>query len=431
MKISDSPVCHLVYSLNIHPGELWEDQSQAIRIYTAQIRQRVAGDRPFGLGLRISARAARTLRNPRLRRSIREEWDAKGFYAVTINGFPYGRFHGARVKERVYAPDWRTDERLRYTLELATILADWLPKDVQGSISTVPGSYGPWVRNEQHVRKIVEHWAIVAARLAELHERSGKAIALAIEPEPDCWLESVAGWIQVFDRWVLPWGIPVVCRLLGCSASKGETILRQHLALCMDTCHLAVVGEVPAQALAKLQNAGLAVAKIQVSAGPATRNTPAARRALRAFDDGVYLHQTRAWAGTIEMGRWPDLPEALDCLRKGRPSWDIRTHCHIPLFARPRPPLRSTTRNLSREFWSMALASTQVFEIETYTFHVLPSPWRELDVVESVSAEYHWCLRRIRAALGRSLHVMTAGRGPASSERAGIEGRSEPAQEND
>ncbi len=431
MRISDSPVCHLVYSLNIHPGELWEDQFQAIRIYTAQIRHKVAGDRPFGLGLRISSRAARTLQNPRLRRSIREEWDAKGFYAVTINGFPYGRFHGARVKERVYAPDWRTDERLRYTLALATILADWLPEDVPGSISTVPGAYGPWIRDEADVRAMVRRWAIVAARLARIRDRRGREIALAIEPEPDCWVESVAGWVEVFDRWVLPWGVPVVQKLLGCSVRGAEDTLRTHLALCLDTCHLAVVGEHPTHVLARLRQAGLGVAKIQVSVAPFARNTRAGRRALRAFDDGVYLHQTRAWDGTVEAGRWPDLCEALVELRHGRSSWEIRTHCHIPLFARPRPPLSSTARFLDAEFWEWALKSTEVFEIETYTFHVLPHEWRELGVVESVAAEYRWCLRRIRQALRSMRGVRIDGRARASSERVGTEDRSEPALEND
>ena len=36
--------------------------------------------------------------------------DQNDAYVFTINGFPYGNFHGSRVKEQVYRPDWTTNE---------------------------------------------------------------------------------------------------------------------------------------------------------------------------------------------------------------------------------------------------------------------------------------------------------------------------------
>ena len=70
---------------------------------------------------------------------------ANGLYVFTINGFPYGTFHGKRVKEDVYLPDWLDDERLRYTNVLAGLLAALLPDDsaLEGSVSTVPGAFKP------------------------------------------------------------------------------------------------------------------------------------------------------------------------------------------------------------------------------------------------------------------------------------------------
>ena len=62
--------------------------------------------------------------------------DAEGLYVFTINGFPYGAFHGQRVKEEVYLPDWRDEERLRYTDSLAWLLADLLPELVAAASST-------------------------------------------------------------------------------------------------------------------------------------------------------------------------------------------------------------------------------------------------------------------------------------------------------
>ena len=55
---------------------------------------------------------------------FRDWCDAEGFCVPTLNGFPYGRFHGEGVKEKVYLPDWRDPERLRYTNLLADLLAE-------------------------------------------------------------------------------------------------------------------------------------------------------------------------------------------------------------------------------------------------------------------------------------------------------------------
>ena len=56
----------------------------------------------------------------------------QGLYVFTINGFPYGAFHGSPVKEHVYLPDWLEDERLVYTDRLAELLAALLPRRRRG-----------------------------------------------------------------------------------------------------------------------------------------------------------------------------------------------------------------------------------------------------------------------------------------------------------
>ena len=48
--------------------------------------------------------------------SIGPRWlDQHNCYVFTINGFPYGKFHGTRVKEKVYLPDWTSAERVDFT----------------------------------------------------------------------------------------------------------------------------------------------------------------------------------------------------------------------------------------------------------------------------------------------------------------------------
>ena len=86
-------------------------------------------------------------------------------YVFTINGFPYGRFHGTRVKEQVYAPDWRTPERRDYTMLLADVFTNFLPPEVDGSISTVPCSFKPWILQEDDRVMMAKNLAAVVAYL--------------------------------------------------------------------------------------------------------------------------------------------------------------------------------------------------------------------------------------------------------------------------
>ena len=71
-----------------------------------------------------------------------QKWlEEKNCYVFTINGFPYGNFHGERVKEQVYRPDWSTSDRLEYTVLLFEILEKLLQPGEEGSVSTLPGSF--------------------------------------------------------------------------------------------------------------------------------------------------------------------------------------------------------------------------------------------------------------------------------------------------
>ena len=79
------------------------------------VKQQVAPDRPFGVGLRLSAPAAAECAQPAALDDLRALLARHGLYVFTINAFPYGPFHGTPVKEAVYRPDWLEPERRRYT----------------------------------------------------------------------------------------------------------------------------------------------------------------------------------------------------------------------------------------------------------------------------------------------------------------------------
>jgi hypothetical protein len=88
------------------------------------------------------------------------------------------------VKENVYAPDWRSAARRDYTMQVADILAGWLPEGVDGSISTVPGSFKEWITSADDVTVMARNLGVVAAYLAALQEDTGREIHIGLEPEP-------------------------------------------------------------------------------------------------------------------------------------------------------------------------------------------------------------------------------------------------------
>src|SRR5436190_4265723 len=131
---------HLAYCTNIHRGESWAQIFAALQKYTLAVRDRVGQGCPYAIGLRLGAEAAQELRERPVLLAFQRWLEQEHCYVFTVNGFPYGKFHGTRVKEQVYAPDWTTRERLDYTDLLFDLLAELVPPGVAGSVSTVPVS---------------------------------------------------------------------------------------------------------------------------------------------------------------------------------------------------------------------------------------------------------------------------------------------------
>ncbi|HEX6274433.1 MAG TPA: metabolite traffic protein EboE, partial [Polyangiaceae bacterium] len=257
MKLETPAGAHLTYCTNIHPGESWADVREALRTHVVCVKRRVSPSAPFGVGLRLSARAAEELATtPGALAEARAELDAAGLYVFTLNGFPYGEFHGTRVKERVYRPDWLEDARIDYTGSLARVLAALLPADTPGSISTVPGCFAE--RAERGAARAVAHnVARAAAELATLERETGVTIALALEPEPACLLETTDDALAFFERELFSRDVlEAFAERLGADASRVEPVLRRHVGVCLDACHASVEFERPLMALQKLSSAG-------------------------------------------------------------------------------------------------------------------------------------------------------------------------------
>ena len=305
------------------------------------------------------------------------------------------------MKEDVYLPDWRDPERLRYTDLLADLLAELLPTDIEieGSVSTVPGAFKPALDGPDDVALMVEHLLRHIAHLVELRRRSGRIVALALEPEPHCFLETIAEVVNFFVRELhSAEAVRRIVELTGLDRTAAGRALRDHLGVCLDLCHAAVEFEDAAECIRQLDRAGIRVHKMQISAGlrlPVLDGEALA--ALRRFEDPVYLHQV-VQRGPEGIVRFVDLPEALASLDGPTADREWRVHFHVPIFLERLAPFGST-QSFVREVLAIQRARplTTHLEVETYTWGVLPQRFRSGSVDEAVARELAWARMELRS----------------------------------
>jgi hypothetical protein len=377
---------HLAYCTNIHRGETWSETFQALQKYTLAVRDRVSLGRPYAIGLRLSEHAARELREPSTVKAFRQWLDRENCYVFTINGFPYGRFHGARVKEQVYAPDWTTRERLDYTNLLFELLAEIVPSGVEGSVSTVPVSFKEFIRDQHLINEAAANLWRCVEQIERLTRRTGRQLHLGLEPEPLCYLETSAETVKFFE--------------LMREQRPGDLRLNEHLGVNYDCCHLAVEFENAAEALGRLRQHQIKLSKIHLSSALRVRPTTEVRNALKAFADDTYLHQVVERAADGRLVRYKDLDEALaaDHVARRTEQTEWRIHFHIPLHSPPTSLFGNTQDHITGALEVLRHDPQRCahFEMETYTWEVMPAELKNRSVVDQLVAEYDWTLARLR-----------------------------------
>jgi sugar phosphate isomerase/epimerase len=336
----------------------------------------------------------RELNEPGARADLKRLLADANLVPVTVNGFPYGPFHGTRVKEEVYKPDWLAKERLAYTCDLADLMADIAAGDEPVSLSTVPGTFRPLAIGRE--AEIADNLLRAAAHCVSLRDRTGVTVALAIEPEPCCFIETIAESVDFFRTHLLSDAAARrLAELTGLTDSAAAEALPRHLGLCYDVCHAAVEFENAGESISALRAAGIPIQKLQLSA--ALRLTPGPRQleALNAFAEGTYLHQvvTRAAGGSLT--RYVDLPDALTQASTS-PAEEWRVHFHVPIFEADIEPL-GTTQDFLAEILALHRDTpiSSHLEVETYTWDVLPPALRGMPVDEAIARELQWVKARL------------------------------------
>jgi hypothetical protein len=380
---------HLTYCTNIHAGEPLDEVMAGLAKHLPAIKAAVAPDRPLGVGLRLGHQAAEGLRDPAALAALQRFLGEGGYYVFTLNGFPYGAFHGRAVKEDAYKPVWSEPARLAYTDHLADILSALLPAGQEGSVSTVPCTFKPWA--EGRMDAVVENLIRHVAHLAGIAQKTGQTITLALEPEPYCYLETIDEAVRFFESRLFDGkGVARLASLAGLSGAQAEAAMRRHIGLCYDVCHAAVEFEDPRASIEKLRRSGIGIFKLQLSAAlRVARFGPQSARQLAAFAEPVYLHQVvRRANGALK--RYVDLPQALAEAAAAQGS-EWRVHFHVPIFLE-RMEHFDTTQAFLAEILALHRAEpiSAHLEVETYTWDVLPESYRKADLSAAIARELAW-----------------------------------------
>lgn len=379
MTLSTLP---LSYCTNVHPGLTVGEVESGLRENTVAVRSRV-GELAAGLWLARPVATELLKTTSALRRFSGWLHDA-GLTCYTLNTFPYGNFHDARVKENVYLPDWTRDDRVDYTLDSARILAKLLPDDgTEGSLSTVPLGFKPFDYPESFADECAGRLIGLAQSLHRIEQETGRKIRLAIEPEPFCVIETTDETIQFFRR----------LRELAADAGAGALdAVNEYLGVCYDVCHQAVEFEDVADSIQQLVAEQIRINKVHITCAIRVENpasNEAARRALATYVEPRYLHQTMARATDGTIHRQVDLTEdtALSPADDFAAADEWRVHFHVPVNAESLGPLQTTRGDLKKALAAVRdLDYAPHLEVETYTWEVLPDG-QQTSLVDGLTAE--------------------------------------------
>jgi len=384
---------HLSYSTLVHPADDWEQIWTSLNTYLPKVKERFARNERFGVSLRLSAKSAETLAKNRVEREkLKKFLGDNNMYLYTVNAFPYGAFKGTVVKEQVYEPDWRSEERTQYTINVADVLADVAPREVLPSIQTAPLGFKPRVTGADVVASYTDHVLRVAAHLVALEARTGVTVTLGLEPEPYCFLETTDETVEYFTKHLYTGAsAEKLAKLAGLPIAEAIAALRRHVGIVYDICHLAVEYEDITQSLQKLVDAGVPIVKLQEAAAlHIPQVTQAAVDTLKRYSKTIYLTQTIEKRDG-KFTKYLNLEDAFAAWDKSPGPREWRTHIHVPVFLEDLGQFRTTRFAIedALKFHKRKPLSRQL-EIETYTWDMLPDNLKTGDIVEYVCRELEW-----------------------------------------
>jgi hypothetical protein len=384
---------HLTYSTLVHPADNWDQLWTSLNTYLPRVKARVSPDAPFGVCIRLAAPTAELLAASAAERAKLKRFLADhDLYVYTVNAFPYGAFKGTIVKEQVYEPDWRTEARTQYTLNVADILADITRAEISPSIQTAPLGFKPNVTGPDVIASYTEHVLRVAAHLVQLEARTGRTVTLAIEPEPHCFLETTDETVAYFTGHLYTGAAAGrLAQLAAIPLSEAHVALRRHIGIVFDIGHQAVGFEHIPTSLQTLVDASVPIFKLQeVAAMHIPEVTQEAVDALAQYARTVYLTQT-VEKKDGHLTKFLNVEDAFAAWKTDPGPREWRIHFHVPVFLEDLGAFRTTRFALEEALaFHKATPLSRQLEIETYTWDVLPDHLKTGDIVDYVCREIEW-----------------------------------------
>ena len=286
-------------------------------------------------------------------------------YVFSVNGFPTVILE-LGVKTAVYERVG-TYKRMEYTKAIADLLVG------SGPQTSAPSRWVMLKPSKTDRVDLAINTYSKPARTCISHQNTGIFVQLCLEPEPATFLETTDDVLSFFVG----------------HGFTGPNPINQHLAVCYDTCHQAVMFESAEGALQALHEAGVRIGKMQISNAIVLDDpqNETQRAVLMQFDEARFLHQVVADDGELFA---LDLPE----LRAPSTEWlsaqEWRCHFHVPLhwtgsngLSKPIPDWKAALQ------YALDHQLCTHFEIETYTWGVLPNGAGETrDVSQGICAEF-------------------------------------------
>jgi sugar phosphate isomerase/epimerase len=385
---------HLTYSTLVHPADDWEQLWNSLNTYLPKVKARFAGNKSFGVCIRLAAKTAETLANSKPdREKLKKFLGDNDMYIYTANAFVYGHFKGDKVKEQVYEPDWRGEERTQYTINVANVLADVCPSGIAPSIQSAPLGFKPRVTGNDVISSFTNNVLRVVAHLMQLESKTGRTVQLALEPEPYCFLETTDETIAYFrDHLYSGAAVEKLAKLAHVPIAEANEALRRHLGIVYDICHQAVEYEDIAASLQKLVDAGVPVFKLQEAAAlHIPEVTQPVVDTLKRYAKTIYLTQTLEKRNG-KLTKFLNVDDAIAAFEKdtgGPREW--RTHIHVPVFLDDLGQFRTTRFAIADalKFHKQKPLSHHL-EVETYTWDMLPESLKSSDIVDYICRELEW-----------------------------------------
>lgn len=370
----------IAYCMNVHPANNLKELYDNFNKFALPIFKEVQTSTQKNIGVELHLNHVVSEELAKQIEPFNQFIEKNDINIFSINNFPLIDFHQPIVKDKVYLPSWAQSERLEQTKLCAKILSQLKTNNTELTISTLAGS---WKYHNHDENSVLNNYMQIIRYLQDLHEQTGKKIRVALEPEPDTTLDSLASIIAFFDK--------LKERLIRSNMPVEKSL--EYIGLNFDTCHSSVLFEKPLSVILELLKKQIPIYKFHITNAPKLL-APFSKEnkiSLKSLDEPKYLHQTRCKMPDEKIVAFKDLCHFNS--EEVQEAQEIRTHFHVPLNLKSIGLLETTQSEVKDLLDQMptSLSNTPLV-VETYTWpqHLNATKQNNFNLIDGISQELIW-----------------------------------------